>query len=273
MMETDGLVPNAHVYNALLHGYATVGDVAKAIKVLELMDTKGIEKNIVTITSWLDSMCNRGKEWVCRPEYKTRVIAPAEAIFQKEIVEKGMTPSVQTLNILVNIYANSGSSFNVLKIINEMMPQYGLTPNRFTYFSLLNMRLRFNKDMKVVWALIREMRSKGFELDGTAIVQIAHVSHAMAPEWQDKAKRLLTRIDVDVGTFTGGSGGVEVATSRNQQIADEKDRVFGEGWRKAGMFDGQRLWERHVKVCIGCRHAYASTKMQRKIRQSPESFF
>ncbi|DAZ95204.1 TPA: hypothetical protein N0F65_013049 [Lagenidium giganteum] len=78
-------------------------------------------------------------------KHQSQNITRAERWFYEMTVEKGMAPSVVTLNSMLSVYANALRLRSAETFLREKFEQFDIEPTHFTYRTLMQMYVRANR--------------------------------------------------------------------------------------------------------------------------------
>ncbi|RLN88253.1 hypothetical protein BBJ28_00014839, partial [Nothophytophthora sp. Chile5] len=101
-------------------------------------------------------------------KFQTLNIKRAEIRFHEMAVEKNMTPSVITLNTMLNVYANALRLRSAEVFVAETFVKFGQKPDKFTYRALMHMYVRAKRTPSAEQLLDRvrsEVASDDLEAD------------------------------------------------------------------------------------------------------------
>ncbi|XP_062225755.1 pentatricopeptide repeat-containing protein At2g06000-like [Phragmites australis] len=157
----EGLyTPDVWSFNVVIKGVCRVGDVQKALELVERMDEFGCSPDTVTHNILVDGLCrvkevNKGREvlrrlqrdGVCMPNVVTctSVISgyckagrmeDAMAVYN-DMVGSGITPNVVTYNVLINGYGKAGDMKSAVGVYQQMMLRR-CPPDVVTFSSLID---------------------------------------------------------------------------------------------------------------------------------------
>lgn len=138
------------VYNMMLRGYAKMGWWSKCRGFWEEMDGKGVRKDLVTYSIFMDAQCKCGKPWKAIQLYK-------------EMRRKRMQLDVVVYNTVIHaIGLKEGVDFSV-RMLREMK-DLGCEPNVVTYNTVIKL-LCENGRMKDAYGMLYQMRKMGCQPD------------------------------------------------------------------------------------------------------------
>ena len=60
-MTLSGITPNEHTYTTIMHGYASLGDTAKAFEYFTKLRNEGLELDVYTYEALLKACCKSGR--------------------------------------------------------------------------------------------------------------------------------------------------------------------------------------------------------------------
>ncbi|KAL4296612.1 hypothetical protein GQ457_12G010460 [Hibiscus cannabinus] len=147
-LSEKGLVPNAHVYGALINGLCKTGQMEAAqlllndikgmmddaLRLVAAMEKKGFEPDVFTynimaseminFTTLIDIHCKEGN------------IVEAKKLFQ-QMLTRGKSPNIVTYNALIDGHSKKGELKDTYKLRDEMEAK-GITPHVYTYASLVH---------------------------------------------------------------------------------------------------------------------------------------
>ncbi|KAL3659922.1 hypothetical protein V7S43_015223 [Phytophthora oleae] len=101
-------------------------------------------------------------------KFQTLNIKRAEIRFHEMTFEKGLKPSLITLNSMIAVYSNALRLRSAESFLNESFPKYDLKPNMFTYRSMMQMYVRAKRTTQAEQLLERvraEIESGDLEAD------------------------------------------------------------------------------------------------------------
>ncbi|KAJ4851530.1 hypothetical protein Tsubulata_047534 [Turnera subulata] len=144
------------VHNMILRGWFKMGWWGKCREFWEEMDRKGVEKDLVSYSIYMDIVCKSGKPWKAVKLYKymkskgmkldvvayntvIRAIGLSDGVdfalrVFREMRELGCDPNVVTCNILIKLLCENGRLRDAYKLLDEM-PKRGVMPDVITYHS------------------------------------------------------------------------------------------------------------------------------------------
>ncbi|KAL2928815.1 hypothetical protein RDABS01_034226 [Bienertia sinuspersici] len=141
-------VSETKVYNMMLRGYAKMGWWSKCREFWEEMDRKGVRKDLVTYSIYMDVQCKCGKPWKAVKMYK-------------EMRRKRMQLDVVVFNTVIHaIGLKEGVDFSI-RLLKEMK-ELGCEPNVVTYNTVIKL-LCENGRMKEAYSMFNQMHKKGCE--------------------------------------------------------------------------------------------------------------
>lgn len=149
-------VSQTKVYNMMLRGYARMAWWGKCREFWEEMDRKGVQKDLVSYSIYMDIQCKCGKPWKAMKLYKEMrrkrmvldVVAYNTVIHAiglqegvdfsirllREMVERGCEPNVVTYNTIIKLLCENGRIKEAYSMLSEMHKKR-LEPNVITYHS------------------------------------------------------------------------------------------------------------------------------------------
>ncbi|GAB4850052.1 hypothetical protein Ancab_029350 [Ancistrocladus abbreviatus] len=141
-----GLESETKVHNMILRGWLKLGWWGKCREFWEEMDRKGIRKDLVSYSIYMDIQCKGGK--------------PRKAVkLYKEMKRKGIVLDVIAYNTAVHaIGLSEGVDFSI-RLYKEMV-ELGCKPNVVTYNTIIKL-LCENGRMKEAYDMLKQMRNKG----------------------------------------------------------------------------------------------------------------
>ncbi|KAF7083330.1 hypothetical protein CFC21_087139 [Triticum aestivum] len=95
-MVHNGVQPHVRIYNTLIHGFLTSGQLKEAFRLLKVMRSRGSMPNVVTCSSVMDYLCKHGR------------IKEAKEIFYSMAVN-GQKRDTISYSIMLHGYAIEGS--------------------------------------------------------------------------------------------------------------------------------------------------------------------
>ncbi|XP_021723479.1 pentatricopeptide repeat-containing protein At1g80550, mitochondrial-like [Chenopodium quinoa] len=143
-------VSETKVCNMMLRGYAKMGWWGKCREFWEEMDKKGVRKDLVTYSIYMDVQCKCGKPWKALKMYK-------------DMRRMRMQLDVVAYNTVIHaIGLKEGVDFSI-RMLREMK-ELGCQPNVVTYNTVLKL-LCENGRMKEAYGMLYQMRKMGCEPD------------------------------------------------------------------------------------------------------------
>ncbi|KFK42902.1 hypothetical protein AALP_AA1G053300 [Arabis alpina] len=200
-MKQKGLNPNSYTYGSIILLLCRTSKLAEAEDAFREMIRQGIVPDTVVYTTLIDGFCKRGDIRAASKFFyemhSLGEMAKAQEIL-KEMLGKGLQPTVVTFNVLMNGFCLNGMLEDGEKLLNWMLAK-GIAPNATTYNSLVKQYcIRDNlkaataiykdmcarevgrpdgktyenlirghckaRNMKEAWFLFREMKEKGFSV-------------------------------------------------------------------------------------------------------------
>ncbi|KAL6652661.1 hypothetical protein ACP70R_011586 [Stipagrostis hirtigluma subsp. patula] len=152
--------PDVWSFNVVIKGVCRVGDVQKALKLVERMDEFGCSPDTITHNILVDGLCrvkevNKGREvlrrlqkdGVCMPNVVTYTsvisgyckagrMEDAIAVYN-DMVGSGTTPNTVTYNVLINGCGKAGDMESAAKMYHQMMIRR-CPPDVVTFSSLID---------------------------------------------------------------------------------------------------------------------------------------
>lgn len=114
-----GVEPDIVSYNTVIKAFVEMGQLEKAVSMLEEMEKKGCEPDQFTFNTLLHGLFGREK------------FADGEKIWDK-MLKSGVTPDVRSYNAKLTGFASEGKVQQALDLVEEMK-QKGLSSDMFTY--------------------------------------------------------------------------------------------------------------------------------------------
>ncbi|KAK9705864.1 hypothetical protein RND81_07G087900 [Saponaria officinalis] len=143
-------VSETKVYNMIIRGFAKLGWWSKCREFWEEMDRKGVRKDVVSFSIYMDVQCKCGKPYKAVQLYK-------------EMRRKRMKLDVVVYNTVINaIGLSEGVDFSI-RMLREMK-DLGYEPNVATYNTIIKL-LCDNGRMKEAYEMLFQMRKNGCEPD------------------------------------------------------------------------------------------------------------
>lgn len=141
-------VSETKIYNLMLRGYAKMGWWGKCREFWEEMDRKGVNKDLVSYSIYMDIQCKCGK--------------PFKAVkLYKEMRRKRMRLDVVAYNTVIHaIGLKEGVDFSI-RLLGEMI-ELGCEPNVVTYNTIIKL-LCENGRMNEAYNMLHQMHKKGCE--------------------------------------------------------------------------------------------------------------
>ncbi|KAI5067824.1 hypothetical protein GOP47_0018352 [Adiantum capillus-veneris] len=124
MMEGRGLIPNSVIYNTLLGAFAKAGMLEEAEGLVSEMKGKGIRLTVVTYNILIDAYAS------------LRNFEVAEGILQG-MLDKGPQPNVTSFTALIAAYGRSSLSEKAASVFLRMR-KIGISPNTVAYTALIH---------------------------------------------------------------------------------------------------------------------------------------
>ncbi|KAK4357128.1 hypothetical protein RND71_022738 [Anisodus tanguticus] len=118
----DHIAPSVHTYNILVHGWCRARKIDEANETIKDMEEHGFSPDVVTYTCFIEAYC-REKDF-----------REVDAIF-KEMQMKGCSPSVVTYTINMKALGQANKALDVY----EKMKQNGCVPDNLFYTTLIHM--------------------------------------------------------------------------------------------------------------------------------------
>lgn len=125
-MQEQGIQPDVGVYNSLINGCATAGDIDKALQTLELMRSEGIEPTVITYTSLVQA-CSMvgGREAIEKGEEIFEAMQQRTNHFSSYV-----PPNQLTYEQVIYLHLNSGTdrmnTTRINELFRDMMSQHYL---------------------------------------------------------------------------------------------------------------------------------------------------
>ncbi|CAO2841810.1 unnamed protein product [Amaranthus hypochondriacus] len=139
-------VSETKVYNMILRGYARMGWWGKCRDFWEEMDSKGVKKDLVTYSIYMDVQCQSGKAWKAVKLYK-------------EMRRKRMKLDVVAYNTVIKaIGIKEGVDFSI-RLLREMK-DVGCEPDVVSYNTVIKL-LCENGRISEAYEMLHQMRKKG----------------------------------------------------------------------------------------------------------------
>lgn len=176
--ESVGFRDETKVYNMMLRGWSKLGWWGKCREFWEEMDRKGVAKDVVSYSIYMDIQCKCDKPWKAVKLYKemkrkrirldvvayntaVRAIGLSEGVdfsirLYKEMMELGCKPNVATYNVITKLFCDDGRMKEAGDVIREMRKR-GCQPNVITY----NCFFRSLVEPKKILRLFEEMIDGG----------------------------------------------------------------------------------------------------------------
>lgn len=173
-----GFRDETKVYNMMLRGWSKLGWWGKCREFWEEMDRKGVAKDVVSYSIYMDIQCKCNKPWKAVKLYKemkrkrirldvvayntaVRAIGLSEGVdfsvrLYKEMMELGCKPNVATYNVITKLFCDNGRMKEARDVIREMRKR-GCQPNVITY----NCFFRSLVEPKKILRLFEEMIDGG----------------------------------------------------------------------------------------------------------------
>jgi pentatricopeptide repeat protein len=269
LMQSEGHTPTIRTYNTLLHACATKGDTAKANEVMMAINEKGLAKDVITYTTFLDVIATLQKQKGVDHDANIR---HAERVFES-MLQSEIAPTIVTLNTMLNILAHPLRLTRAEKFL-QLYSDHGLEPDKYTYFILARMYLnckRFDK----AWEMMQTMKNRGWQWDGVLAIAFAHACHSK-PELRDKGKEVLRAVGINVDSFMGSSDGIRAVATvkghKEREIDLMAGKQEGEALKRETMEEAQRKWEVHIVHCAGCRKFLAAKPFRDRVIKSADAF-
>ncbi|KAL5215791.1 hypothetical protein ABZP36_007192 [Zizania latifolia] len=139
-MNEFGCSPDTVTHNILVDGLCRVNQVDRGRQVLRRLQTDGVfMPNVVTFTSVISGYCKSGK------------MEDAMAVYN-DMVESGMVPNTVTYNVLINGYGKVGDIGSAVAVYQQMMLRR-CHPDVVTFSSLIDGYCRCGKldDALSIW--------------------------------------------------------------------------------------------------------------------------
>ncbi|KMT03256.1 hypothetical protein BVRB_8g197990 [Beta vulgaris subsp. vulgaris] len=143
-------VSETKIYNMMLRGYAKMGWWGKCREFWEEMSKKGVQKDLVSYSIYMDVQCKCGKPWKALKLYK-------------EMRNKRMKLDVVAYNTVIHaIGLKEGVDFSI-RLLREMK-DLGCEPNVVTYNTVIKLLCEDGR-MKEAYGMLHQMRKMGCEPD------------------------------------------------------------------------------------------------------------
>lgn len=180
--------------------------------------------------------------------FQARNIARAEQWFYEMTVEKAMTPSLVTLNSMLNVYANALRLRSAETFVAETFAKYDAAPDKFTYRVLMHMYVRAKRTAqaeRLLETIRREQADGTIERDGVVYgllvdlyarkrqlrraLVVLEEADAMGVGVEEKFLKKIRRATEKVGIFTDlipeDPNAVVFAGTRHKLMAKRKVRA------------------------------------------------
>lgn len=145
-LNTGGVVVNTKIHNIVLRGWFKLGWWSKCWEFWEMMDKKGVQKDLHSYSIYMDILSKGGKPW------------KAVKLF-KEMKRKGIKLDVVVYNIVIRaIGLSQGVDFSI-RLFREMK-ESGINPTVVTYNTIIRL-LCDSYRVKEALALLRTMPHNG----------------------------------------------------------------------------------------------------------------
>ncbi|CAH8390971.1 unnamed protein product [Eruca vesicaria subsp. sativa] len=138
--------PDRVMYNALMDGHCSTGNMDRAFSLLKEMDKMRIDPDDVTYNCLMRGLCGEGKFEEARE-------------IMGEMKRRGIKPDHISYNTLISGYSKKGDTKQAFMVRDEML-SLGFNPTLLTYNALLK-GLSKNQDGRLAEELLLEMKSEG----------------------------------------------------------------------------------------------------------------
>ncbi|KAL9242296.1 hypothetical protein vseg_016313 [Gypsophila vaccaria] len=143
-------VNETKVYNMLVRGFAKMGWWSKCREFWELMDRKGVRKDVVSYSIFMDVQCKCGKPYKAVQLYK-------------EMRRKRVKLDVVAYNIVINAVGVKEGVDSAIRMLREMR-DLGCVPNVATYNTVVKL-LCDDGRTREAYGMVDQMRKSGCEPD------------------------------------------------------------------------------------------------------------
>ncbi|GLJ25838.1 hypothetical protein SUGI_0495010 [Cryptomeria japonica] len=181
----DRIPPDAHTFNALIHGWCKARKFEEAEWTIEEMKRHGFSPCVVSYTNFIEAYCldkdfhkvdkllDEMQEKGCPPNVVTYTIVMRALGKAKKIEEalrmydrikaNGCTPDIAFYNSLIFVLGKGGRLKSAYEVLREL-PKTGITPNIVTYNTLLAVTSEFLEEENAL-RLFREMEENNCKPD------------------------------------------------------------------------------------------------------------
>jgi pentatricopeptide repeat protein len=123
-MCTQGVTPDLVTYTTVIKGYCVNGELEQAVQLFTLMRKRGIKPDLILFNAILDG---------CARKQMTSI----SSMMLGDMESSGVTPSNQTLSILVKMYGKAHDLETAMELTQRLPRQYGFEANSQVHMAML----------------------------------------------------------------------------------------------------------------------------------------